>query len=148
MKKWLPVLIMLAGLGNSISAAQYVIVDCIVQKKLVVPRVKGQVFDATGVPVPDTVISLKQGENQELIATTDSQGRFDFKVQSGPYNLKASHLGFESTTAELEVGRDLLSLFHPTALRVILSLPGFNCPWVTTSNKEFKELAHIHATQK
>ncbi len=41
-----------------------------------------------------------------------------------------------------------MSLFHPTALRVILALTYMNRPWVTTSNKEFKDIVHNHATQK
>ncbi len=102
MKRWLPVLVLLAGLESSISFAQYGIIDCIVQKKLVVPRVQGQVFDAAGVPVPGAVVSLKPDGRPAVDAKTDAAGRFYFKVQSGPYDLKVSHPGFEVTTAKLE----------------------------------------------
>jgi hypothetical protein len=148
MKRWLPVIVLLAWLGCSVSFAQYGIIDCIVQKQLVVPRVQGQVFDATGIPVPNAVVSLKQDGKPAVDVKTDAEGRFYFKVQAGQYSLKASYPGFEVTTAELEVGNDAVNLIHPTALKVILALPGINCPWVTTSNKEFKELVHKHATQK
>ncbi len=144
MKNWLPVLCSIAGIGSSLSFAQSGIVDCIVQKKLNVPRVHGQVFDAAGVPVPGAMISVKQDGNPPKNATTDSAGRFYFKVQSGQYALRASYPGFETTTAELQVGRDIANLFRPTALKVILALPGVNCPWVTTSNTELKELARSH----
>jgi hypothetical protein len=148
MKFWFPVLALLSGLGSSVSFAQYGIIDCIVQKQLVVPRVQGQVFDATGIPVPNAVVSLKQDGKPAVDAKTDAAGRFYFKIQAGQYNLKASYPGFEVTTAELEVGEDAVNLIHPTALKVILALPGINCPWVTTSNKEFKELVHKNAAKK
>jgi hypothetical protein len=94
------------------------------------------------------LVSLISDAKLTIQATTNATGQFSFKVDSGHYAIRASYTGFEVTTAELEVGTDVLSLFHPTALRVILALPGVNCPWVSTSNKEFKELAHKHATQK
>jgi hypothetical protein len=62
--------------------------------------------------------------------------------------LKASFSGFEDTRARLDVGADILNLFHPTAIRVILSVGSMDCPWVTTNNKEFKELVHKHAMRK
>jgi hypothetical protein len=148
MKNWLPVLALLAGFGCSISFAQFGIIDCIQQRRLVVPRVHGQVLDSSGVPVSGAVVSLTPDGNPAMQTKTDSMGRFDFKASSGSYVLKAEYPGFEITTAELEVGKDALNTLHPTALRVILGLPGINCPWVTTSNKEYKELIQKHATQK
>ncbi|HEV2174692.1 MAG TPA: carboxypeptidase-like regulatory domain-containing protein [Nitrospira sp.] len=148
MKKWLPVLILSAGLGSSFSFAQYGIVDCIEQKKLIVPRVQGQVFDPTGIALPDAAISLWPDGRPIVQLKSDAKGQFYFKVESGHYILKATYPGFAITTAELEVGKDVVSILHPEALRVILALPGLNCPWVTTSNKEFKELVRKHATQK
>ena len=148
MKGWLPALVLFAGLGSSFSFGQVAIVDCVEQRKLFVPRVQGQVFDGAGVPVSGALVSLISDAKPTIQATTDATGQFSFKVDSGDYTLKASYPGFETTTVELEVGRDLLNLFHPTALRVILSVGSMDCPWVTTSNKEFKGLAHKHALRK
>jgi len=50
--------------------------------------------------------------------------------------------GFEVTRARLDVGADILNLFHPTALRVILSVGSNGLPWSHQQNKEFKELVH------
>jgi hypothetical protein len=150
MKKLLPVLALLAGLGSSISFAQAAIpiIDCVVQRKLVVPRVRGQVFDPSGALVTGAIISLTQAGIPAKQSKTDAKGRFDLRVPSGLYVLKAEYPGFGVTTAELDVGKDAMSLFRSTTLKVILALPAMNCPWVTTSNKEFKELRQTHATQK
>jgi hypothetical protein len=148
MKRWLPVLVLFAGLGSSISSGQCGIVDCIEQKALTVPRIRGHVFDATGILIPGVLISVSSDTRPEVQLKTDASGQFNFKVSPGRYVLKASYPGFEVKKARLDVGADILSLLHPTALRVILSVGLCDCPWVTTSNKEFKELVHKHAMRK
>jgi hypothetical protein len=148
MKHWLPVLVLLVGLGSSFSFAQNGIVDCIEQKMLTVSRIRGQVFDATGVPVPGSLVSVSSETRPEMQFKTDATGQFNIKVTPGRYMLKASYPGFEVTRAELDVGPDIWSLLHPTALRVILSVGSMSCPWVTASHKEFNELVHKHATHK
>jgi hypothetical protein len=140
--------VLFAGLGSSFSSAQDGIVDCVMQKKLLVSRVQGRVFDPSGVPVPGAQIALSREGAQQIQSKTDAKGEFTLRVPSGSYRFKAKLQGFEVTEAELEVGNDLANLARPTALKVILALPGMNCPWVTASNKEFKELVRQHATQK
>ena len=148
MKKCLVALFLFAGLGRSISFAQHGIVDCIQQRKLVVAHVRGQFFDHGGVPVPGARVSLWPDGKPIIQSKANETGEFSFKVEPRHYILKATYPGFEITTAELDVGADLFSTFHPTALRVILALPGLNCPWVTTSNKEFKGLVKTNVTQR
>jgi hypothetical protein len=148
MRKWLPVLIVLVGLGSSISSAQFGIIDCIEQGRLVVPKVQGGVYDAAGFPVAGALVSLSSDTRPEVQSKTDAAGLFHINASPGRYLLRASSPNFETTRAELDVGSDVLNVLHPIALRVILALPGVNCPWVTASNKEFKKLGHNHATQK
>ena len=148
MRRWLPVLALLSVIGSSISSGQCGIVDCIEQKALTVPRIRGHVFDATGILIPGVLISVSSDTRPEVQLKTDASGQFNFNVSPGRYVLKASYPGFEVTKARLDVGADILSLLHPTALRVILSVGSMDCPWVTTSNKEFKELTDKHVTQK
>jgi hypothetical protein len=73
--------------------------------------------------------------------------------------LQAEVPAFQRASVELNVGRDLGNLFHPSTLRVIIGLYGSFCPWATTSNREFqkmvrdnnrrlKENAEKNATQK
>jgi hypothetical protein len=138
MKRWLPVLALFAGLGSSFSFAQYGIVDCVEQKTLTVPRIRGQVFDATGVPVPGALVSVSSDTRPELQLKTDASGQFNFKVSPGRYMLKASFSGFEVTRARLDVGADILNLFHPTALRVILSVGSMDCPWSQPATRNSK----------
>jgi hypothetical protein len=148
MTRWIPALVLVVGLGTSFSFAQYGTGDCIEQRKLAVAHVKGQVFDPHGVPVPEAVVSLWPDGRSTVQLKTDAKGFFQFKVEPGNYILKATYPGFELTTAELAVGTDILGVFHSPSLNVILALPGMNCPWVTTSNKEIKGLVRKYATQK
>lgn len=123
------------------------IVDCIVQPKIAVSRVRGQAFDPQGVPVPNVTISAERDLSAIIKSKTDSNGRFDLKLPDGTYRLRAELVGFEITTADLEVGRDLFTLLRPRSLKVILALPGYNCPWVTTSERVLRESTRKNATQ-
>jgi hypothetical protein len=148
MSRWLPILAVLAGFGTSVSFAQYGIVDCIEQKRLAVRRVQGRVYDPNGVALEGALITLSSETEGEVQSKTNEAGEFLVRVHPGRYSFRATFPGFESTRANVEVGFDVISVVHPTALHVILALPGVNCPWVTTSNKEFKGIVHKHATQK
>jgi hypothetical protein len=134
-------------------------VDCISPKTLRVSRVQGQVFDITGNAVPGVVILLVQAGKSVAQFHTGLNGDFQFKAANGRYVLKAEVPAFQSSSVELEVGRDLGNLFHPSTLRVIAGLYGSFCPWATTSNREFqkmvrannqklKEIKENNATQK
>jgi len=49
---------------------------------------------------------------------------------------------FQTSQTELNVGEDLIGLVHPSDLHVILGLNGSDCAWVTTSQKEFKQIVN------
>jgi hypothetical protein len=149
MKRFSLVLILFVGLGSSISFAQdgIKVIDCVMQRKLVVSWVQGQVFDPNGIPIPGAQITLNRDGLRQAQSTTDANGNFALDVPPGNYVFRAELRGFEVTTAELEVGRDIANLVRPKALKVILALSGMNCPWVTSSNKEFKEIVHKRAAQ-
>jgi len=139
--------ILSSGFPRSYAQRGWGIVDCIQQEKLSIPKVQGRVFDPTGAPIPKALVRLSQDGKLPINLETDQSGRFVFRVQAGTYVLRAQAQGFENTEATLDVGRDVASLFHPKALKVILALPGMNCPWVTTSNREYRQLVRQHATQ-
>jgi hypothetical protein len=148
MRKWLPILALLAGIGSSFSYGQGGIVDCVEPKKIAVSRIQGQVFDTSGAVVPGATVSVTLDGKVKTLATAGANGEFRFKFDSGHYVLRVSSQGFQATEAELEVGGDVFSLLRRTVLRVILAVPGNNCPWVAVSNREFKEIIHNYATQK
>jgi Carboxypeptidase regulatory-like domain len=148
MKNCLPVLFVFAGLGSSVSFAQYGIVDCVMQRKLVVARVQGQVFDPSGIPVPGVLVALSRDGMQIAETTTGPNGKFALNLASGSYHFRAKLRGFEATTADLDVGRDIANLVHRKTLKVILALPAMDCPWVTTSNKELRQLVRSRTAQK
>lgn len=135
------------------------IVDCVNPATLNVSRVKGQVFDPTGVVVPRVAVSLTSEQGTNLTAISDREGRFRFPAATGRYQLKSALPMFQPAAVELDVGKDAVRLINPSDIRVILGLAGSFCPWVTTSNREFqriirankkrlKETVQYNATQK
>ena len=112
-------------------------VDCF-YKALSVSRVQGQVFDPSGLPIPATVLSLKQGGKEMTRATTDDQGRFSIRNANGKYELHTEARGFAPAFAPINVGNDFEHAFHPGKLWLILSVGATEpCPSVTTSHKQF-----------
>ena len=83
MRHWLPVLALFAGLGSSFSATQSGIVDCLEQKRLTVPRIRGQVFDPMGVPIPGALVSVSSETGPEMQSKTDATGQFNIKAPPG-----------------------------------------------------------------
>jgi hypothetical protein len=135
------------------------IVDCVYPGRVSVSRVQGRVFDPFGTVVPGAVITLVNEHNVTLQTTTDNQGRFHFATSPGKYRFKAEIQMFQKSQTELSVGEDLAGLIYPSDLHVILGLSGSYCAWVTTSQREFrqiissnekrlKESAQNNATQK
>jgi hypothetical protein len=162
---WLRCFLGVFGLGPCIAALSpqvasgQGIVDCVYPGRVSVSRVQGRVFDPFGAIVPGVVITLVDEHNATLQTTTDEQGRFHLASSPGKYRFKAVFQMFQTSQTELNVGEDLVGLVHPSDLRVILGLSGSYCAWVTTSQKEFrqiissnekrlKESAQKHATQK
>lgn len=161
MRRWLPILAVIAGLGSSFSFGQSSrssdspespagirIVDCIGQKTVHVSRLQGGVFDHTGVPIPDAMVTLSFDEKLAFQTKTNQHGAFVFKAPPGKYHLKATAAGFTWTESEVDFGKDVSNLFRPSNLWVFLAVGADSCPWVVTSNKEFKRAIHEYATQK
>jgi hypothetical protein len=135
---------MVTGMFWIAAASAAAQVDCVGPKTLKVSRVQGQVFDITGNAVPGVVVSLVQEEKPTAQFHTGANGEFQFKAIPGRYVLKAEVPAFQSTSVELEVGRNIGNLFHPSTLRVIVGLYGSFCPWATTSNSEFQKIVRAN----
>jgi hypothetical protein len=126
---------------------------------LSVSRVQGQVFDPLGRVVPGAEVSLVSGGGASIKVETGAMGEFRFNAAPGRYVLKVVYPAFQFSSVELTVRRNLWNLLHPSTLRVILGVGSFDCPWVTTRNREFqamirtnnkrlKEAVQTNATQK
>lgn len=64
----------------------------------------GSVYDPTGAVLPGVQMSLEDGQQVKLEATTDRNGRFEFPaVAPGKYVLKASLAGFRALQQDLEL---------------------------------------------
>ncbi len=135
---------MIAGLLWITAANVAAQVDCISPKTLKVSRVQGQVFDITGAAVPGGVVSLVQEGKSTAQFRTGASGEFQFKTAPGRYVLKAEVPAFQSTSVQLEVGRNIGNLFHPSTLRVIVGLNGSFCSWATTSDREFQKIVRAN----
>jgi hypothetical protein len=139
MKRWLAVIVLLAWLGCSVSLAQGGIIDCVGQSRVHIAHLRGWVFDPTGVVIPNVNLTLNRGDRVVAQTTSDENGRFDFKVSSGEYELRVQSQHFRAIPLKVHVGIDLHSLYHPGELRWILELAGMNCSWATTSVAEFEK---------
>jgi hypothetical protein len=120
----------------------YAQVDCVYPGHVAASRVDGQVYDSFGTVVPGVAITLTDERGSKLEAKTDDQGRFRIAAASGKYSFKATFAMFETSQTSLDVGADLAGLLHPSKLYVILGLNGSNCPWVTTSQKKFRQIVN------
>jgi hypothetical protein len=134
------VLTALISLPSSQFARSQGIVDCVYPGHVAVSRVEGKVFGPFGVVVPGVVVSLVNEQGSTLQTKTDSEGRFRVAASPGKYSFKAVFPMFQTSQTELNVGEDLVGLVHPGNLWVILGLNGADCAWVTTSQKEFRQI--------
>ncbi len=161
MRAFIPAVCLVAtfGLcGSSLICAQG-IVDCVYPGHVAVSRVQGRVFDWSGTIVPGVVVTLVDERGSKMQTTTDSQGHFHLAPSPGEYSSTAVFPMFQTSQTKLNVGEDLVGLAHPSNLFVIIGMAGSFCPWVTTSQKEFRniisgnkkrieEAAQRNATQK
>ncbi len=131
---------------------------CPAPRQLAVSQIRGQVFDAFGISVPGAAVLLL-GIHGELHIAADAKGQFQLNVPPGRYVMKVDAEGFQSSSFEVKVGRNLLTMLRPQKLNVILGFSGSYCPGVTTSRREFldttganlkrlKETSQKDATQK
>jgi hypothetical protein len=123
-------------------------------------RVHGHVTDQYGETLPTVRITLKRSGNVVLESTTDDKGDFHLKVSPGEYELLFKAPGFALSSAPLQVGFGLGSIFRSNTLHLALAVSSEGCaPNLTTSYKEYKrqirafeprvgEDAKDHATQK
>ena len=139
MRRWLPVLALLAGLGSSFSIAQSGIVDCVGQPTVHVAHLRGSVFDPSGVVIPNIGLTATHGGTVVAQAASDRDGHFDIKLPSGNYELSVQAKDFRAILLTVHVGIGLRSLIHRGQLRWILELTGMNCSWATTSASAFDQ---------
>jgi len=141
MKRWLPLLALLAGLGCSISFAQSEFFDCIGQKTLYVVDVHGKVFDSSGVPISNAVVSLLRDGKLLGETQTDEQGKFRIRRVTGWYTIYVKSPDFQDASVEIHSGPDVRANFNSGEIKVILGVGSFHpCPSATTSSREVKKI--------
>jgi hypothetical protein len=133
-------LVIAAVVYASSSAFAQGIVDCVYPGRVAVSRVQGQVFDPFGVAVPGVFVSLRNEQSSTLQTKTDDNGHFQIAAPPGEYSFTAVLSMFQTSQTTLSVGKDLVRLVRPDGLYVILGLNGSDCAWVTTSQKEFRQI--------
>ena len=115
--------------------------DCIGYKNLVVSKIEGRVFDPSGVPIPNALVTVTRNADMGVSDTTDANGSFSMPSTSGEYKVHAALAGFESAFAIIEVRHGLTSIFHRKSLWLILGVGGAEpCPTSTTSRAEFLKI--------
>lgn len=126
------------GLLLFVAAGSYSQVDCVDPNLIKVSRIHGQVFDPSGVPIPDATISLSREDKAVSTVKTGTTGDFSFKAPVGVYAVRISATGFDQLNFQVRNGADLSSLFRGSDIRAVLSIARVSCPWATTSNREFQ----------
>ena len=113
-------------------------VDCVEPNLIKVSQIHGQVFDPSGVPIPNASVRLSREQETLSTATTSDSGKFTIEADPGRYDLRISARGFDSLHFQVQVRRS--SPFAPqhSPIRAILSVAHISCSWATTSNKEFQ----------
>jgi hypothetical protein len=109
---------------------------CVVSR-VRVAHLQGEVFDPSGIPLPQSRVRVSQGISVIAETLTDNKGHFAVKLSDGTYRIEVEMAGFHGLHQEIEIAHDVFKLVHPGHLRVILGLGGFNCPYATTSKREF-----------
>jgi len=140
MKNWLPILMLLAGLGSSFSTAQAKIGDCFDQPTLDSVELKGQVFDLLGAAIQGASVSVEKDGKSVQESRTDATGRFGLEHLEGNIQLHVSARGFAPGFAFINLGRDLRTLIHPGTIYIILGV-GMDepCPSGTTNRRQLQE---------
>lgn len=104
-------------------------VDCVEPNLIKVSQIHGQVFDPSGVPIPNASVRLSPEQKTLSTATTSDSGKFTFDPDPGRYDLRISARGFDSLHFQVLVRRS--SPFAPqhSPIRTILSVAHISCPW-------------------
>ena len=97
--------------------------QCPPPRSIAVSQIRGQVFDAFGIPVPGAAVLLL-GIHGETQAAADAKGQFQLNVPPGRYVMKVDAEGFQFSSFEVKVGRNLGTLLRPQKLNVILGFSG------------------------
>jgi hypothetical protein len=113
-------------------------IDCIEPRPIIVNGIRGQVFDPSGVPIPNASALLLRAGKPTSKLRTDKQGRFQEASDAGTDAIQVSAPGFETLHFRIEDGSDVSRASPPKLIRIVLGLPGLNCAWATTSEKEFR----------
>lgn len=124
----------------------YAQIKCVVPHGVVVPQIRGQVFDAFGIAVPFATVTVL-GIHGAVQTTADDVGQFSFEVPAGHYVFKAEAEGFSYSSAELKVGRTWQTMVGRQTLKVMLGFGDTYCPWVTTSKQNFESTADANMTR-
>ncbi len=102
-------------------------------------KVTGMVVDQSGAPIPRAFVSIRSEAGQNLIsALTDAEGRFDFELAEGKYELDAGASGMAPLQRQpLEVGAGM------PPLTLTLSIPSITEQIVVTATRTDTLMAQL-----
>jgi len=129
----------LVSLGNLWGGLKAHAMTCVTPSRIQVARLRGQVFDPSGTPIPLSVVSVSRAGQAVSNTKSDENGRFDLTVPVADYDIRIESPGFMTLSVSVNVGKDLRTLIHPNSLMLILGLGGTKCGFATTSNKQFRD---------
>ena len=134
----LAVFALFPGLVSAFVVAAHGQVDCVEPRIISAANIQGQIFDPSGISIPEASVTILREDKEVTKLKTDKEGRFYVESREGIYRLKISAPGFEASQFRVRVRRHSLGLQRSPTIRILLGLPSLNCAWATTREKEFR----------
>lgn len=115
------------------------------QDKVIKCGVKGTIKESTGEPLEGVTIRI---EGTSLGAYSDAEGKFQFELKPGEYQLKFSYVGFDDTTLKVKVSNNKITNIDFTFAEGGLSMTGVEIVAVRNTNTEVSVIADIKTLDK
>lgn len=115
------------------------------QEKAIKSGVRGTIKESTGEPLEGVTIRI---EGTSLGAYSDAEGKFQFELKPGEYQLKFSYVGFEDTTLQVKVSNNKITSIDFTFAEGGLSMTGVEIVAVRNTNTEVSVIADIKTLDK
>ena len=110
---------------------------CPTPPEFAVKKLQGEVHGPSGISLPQILVRLSREGIFAAQTTTDTKGKFEFKIEPGRYDIELIFMATKSMDLKVRIGQG--HGFHSARLRILLGLSGTKCGFATTSRKEFKQ---------
>ncbi len=115
------------------------------QEKALKSGVKGNIKESTGEPLEGVTVRI---EGTSLGAYTDAEGKFQFELKPGDYQLKFSYVGFDDTLIPVKIVQNKITNLDFTFTEGGVSMTGVEIVAVRNTNTEVSVISDIKTLDK